>query len=197
MKNLSRMSNGLQKFATRQYMLPLFILFLLILAVMEFSPISTRALKILGGGKGMLDMQFGYSQSLFSSHLTTLGETGRLLYTRLLGVDVLLVLTMMALQSLLITVLVQKNGLAPRWKVLNLLPFVRALFDILENGLLFILIQAFPTQLPVLTTAASSATVLKWIVFVLMMVVTFSLGALLSTQNIRAQMKLKIARKES
>lgn len=78
-------SNAMQRFANKKFIIPLFVLLVLILTMMEGGPFSSLKLEELSGGMGMLDMQFGYNRLQVNNMLDSIGTTGRQLYVKLLG----------------------------------------------------------------------------------------------------------------
>ena len=89
MKYVHTVSSKMERLAVRTYIIPLVILLVLILSVMQFGPDSSVKLTKLSGGIGMLDMKFGYSQSLVRLMMENLGAAGRQLYIRILCMDFL------------------------------------------------------------------------------------------------------------
>jgi hypothetical protein len=186
MNKLFQLSNVMNKFVTRYVVIPVVLLLVGVLVIMEVSPIGSVRLKALNDGLGMLDMlRFGYSQSLVYAMLAQIGPAGRLLYSRLLGVDFVFALVYMTFQSLMITNLMRRAKIKGNWRLLNLLPFLRSALDMLENCALLGLIFFFPLQLPWLVVVSSTLTVLKWAVYTLVLLTLFSLGALTTINNFK------------
>ena len=184
MKTLDLISGGMMRYANRRYILPLLFLLILILIFMERGPFGSGAIKSLSGGEGTLDMTFGYSASQAHGLITRIGNEGRQIYTKLLGLDFLFAAVYMALQSLLITALIKKANLPTRFEKLNLLPFLRSALDVVENCLLLSLIASFPTFKPAVAMIASAITVVKLVLNYLYIAVVFFLGALTSNRAI-------------
>jgi hypothetical protein len=196
METLTRLSNSLQKYTTRYYIIPLVILFAILAVTMERSPIGTLRLKALSGGAGMLDMlQFGYSETTAYGVLAQIGPAGRTLYAQLLGLDVVFAIVYMLMQSVLLTNLLRRANVTGHWRLLNLLPWLRSGLDLLENGALFGLLSSFPARLSALVFVASTLTQLKWLVYGVVIVLLLALGVWTSMRTHQPQNKLQKAGK--
>jgi hypothetical protein len=196
MNRLLDFSNGLQRFTTRRYILPLFVLLVIVLAFMEVSPIGSARLKALSGGTGMLDMEFGYSPAQVYGFLDRIGDAGQQIYKVLLGLDYLFAVVFMLLQALLITNLLQRAGINHSGlQLLNLLPFVRSALDALENCFLLAILFQYPAQFPALVAASSALTISKLVVHRMIIVLTFSLGAWISTRTLLLKNKVQVGGK--
>lgn len=195
MRRLYKISEGMQRFANRKYMIPLAVVFIIILVLMEISPISSSRLEQISGGRGMLDMQFGYSPAQTYTLLNDLGLEGRQVYTGLLGLDFAFAVVFMLLQSLLFTNLLNRVGASPALKLINLLPFVRSALDMLENICLLALLFNHPNQLQGLVGLASTITMLKWIVYRAVIAIALILGVITTTKNFLPKNKIQLGSK--
>jgi len=196
METLTRISNSLQKYTTRYYIIPLVILFAFLAITIDRGPAGNTRLKELSAGLGMLDMQrLGYSEAVAYGMLAQIGAAGRALYTRLLGLDFVFAIVYMLMQSVLLTNLLHRANVTGRWKLLNLLPWLRSGLDILENCTLLGLIFSFPARLTGLVYLASTLTLLKWLVYVIVIALLFTLGAWTSMHSHHPQNKLQKAEK--
>lgn len=171
-------SNAMQRFANKKYIISVFLLFVLVITVMEIGPVGSIKLKELSGGTGMLDMQFGYSRLQVNNMLDTIGAAGRQLYAKLLGLDFIFAVVFMLLQSLLITALLRKAEVGGKFLILNMLPFFRSALDMTENIFILLLLFYYPVQLPVVVSIASTITSLKWIVYIAIIALLLALGSL-------------------
>lgn len=152
------------------------------LVVMEASPFGKEALKIASGGRGMLDMRFAYNAEYVSGMFTALGTEGRILYARLLALDVAFAFAFMAFQSLVLSALIRRTGITGNARCLNLLPALRSALDLAENALLLALLALFPgtagsTAFIALVLVASAVTSVKWIVYYAVIAALLILGA--------------------
>lgn len=191
MKVLMNISKALQRYANLKYILITLGIFIAVIAFMEAGPTSSRELKTLSGGTGMLDMLFGYSQQKAYSMLDSIGEHGRFVYTALLGIDFVFAVAFMFFQSLIITSLMRRVGLLERFGILNLLPFLRSGLDMLENFILLAMIFCYPVRLPAAAALASVFTVSKWVVYYALIALLFILGAVLTHQNLFSKKKTR------
>ena len=164
MKSLDAISGKIERLAVRKYVIPLVILLVLILSVMQVGPYSLAKLTEASDGVGMLDMKFGYGDTLVYRIMENLGDAGRQLYIRILYIDFLFVIVFMLLQAILISVLLSDAKVGEIGHMLVLLPFVRSVFDILENSLLLAILTRYPLHNAGLIFPASLMTMLKWIV---------------------------------
>lgn len=191
MKFLLKVSNSIQRFANKKYIITLFIMFLVIIVIMGKSPVSSSALKRLNAGIGMLDMQFGYSQLQVYNMLEIIGIKGQQHYSEFLGIDFVFAVVFMLLQALLITLLLKKAEVDGKFVILNLLPFVRSVMDIIENCLILTIIFNYPVKLPLIVELSSAVTMLKWIIYSVILALLFLLGALITFKSINTKIRLK------
>lgn len=178
MKMFRTLSRSIQPYANTRYILPVLGVFVMVLVVLELSPIGAVRLAAISGGQGMLDMQFGYSAGQAYAMFAEIGETGRQLYVRLLGLDGLFTVVYMVLQALLITALMRKTRVPEQWITLNLLPLVRCVLDIVENILLCYVLIRYPAQYHGLVAACSWVTSIKLALHYGYIGIMFLLGAL-------------------
>lgn len=186
MNFLKGVSDGIRKQATGRNIIALLIIFIIVLALMEAGPASSGKLKEVNEGMGMLDMQFGYNLVQVYGMLDRIGEEGRSIYAGLLGMDYIFAVVFMLLQSLMMTVLLDKTGLIRRWSMLNLLPFARSALDIMENCLILTMLWGYPSVYPVVAGLSSGVTVLKWIIYYGIIGILFMLGAMTTRSSIRS-----------
>lgn len=184
-----KLSNRLKRFSNRYYIIPLLVLLAIIVVLLDAHPSGTPGLKELSGGAGTLDGYFGYTVRQAYDLLGTIGPVGRGLYQRYLCLDWLLAVVFMLLHSLVITALLRMSKADGRWQWLNLLPFVRSAFDIVENGLLLALLLNYPARLPFIAWAADVATVSKWVVFYFAVAATLILCTLACHEFFLKRMK--------
>lgn len=189
MNVLNNISNEIKRFANKKYIIPALVLFIIMLVLMERSPIGSIELKELNAGIGMLDMQFGYSPILAYNMFEQIGSTGRELYSKLLGLDFIFSVVYMVLQSLLITALMRKTSLSARWGKLNLLPFARTVLDFAENGLLLFLLASFPAKHMATVEISSVITIVKLVINYGYIAIVFTMGALTTRQSVLSKIQ--------
>ena len=169
-------SNYMQKYANKKFVLPLFMMFVVLLTIMQKISTSSPLLKT-----GTLDMQYsGYNQTIVYSMLDSMGITGRQLYIWLLGVDVLFIFVFTLLLSLMLTVLTRKARLRESFKLINMLPFVRGILDVVENCMILAILLNYPFKLPVIVAISSVVTVSKFIVLAATSILLLGLGVLIA-----------------
>ncbi len=182
MKLLNRLSDRAYSFASKQTGFFLLFLLVVILITMQF---GTNGMKKFDSAAELLDMyKFGYSVTAVYGLLTRLTATGRLIYIQQLGIDILFAVVFALFQSMMISSLIKRSEADERLRILNLLPFLRSLLDLVENALLLSIIFQFPVENPGLVTTASSVTMAKWIIYYLVMAVLFSLGFYLTSKSL-------------
>lgn len=124
--------------------------------------VGAEKLKELTDGIGMLDMEFWYSPAKALATIDALGSEGREFYGWLLVLDFAVIIAFGLMQSAFTTYLLQKLSVPERWLRLNLLPFIRGGFDVVENCCLLLLVLRFPAPLTGVARIAVIATSLKW-----------------------------------
>ena len=136
----------------------------------------------------LLDTLFFYTPDEAYKLISAYGETGRDHYRRfLLTADILWPITYTLFFSLLISWLAQRrlkhNG---PLQALCLVPFAAFLFDLLENGSIFIMLSHYPAELTGLAFFAAISTMLKWVSVAVSVVLIAALGALYAARLIPA-----------
>lgn len=184
MKLTCIISDSMGRYAKTRYIILSLALVASIIVFMEQGPCGIAKLRVLSGGTGMLDMMFGYSPPMVHRLLEKVGSAGRHLYTRLLLLDFAFAIAYTALQSLLITALVRKASMDGLWKRFNLLPFVRSLLDLVENGILLFILNSFPVYPSTIVRIAAVITIIKLTLNYAYMVLVFFLGALTTRRSI-------------
>lgn len=191
MKKVIRMLSKFELIATKKYITPICISLAIILIFMEKGPFGTAKLRQLSGGKGMLDMEFGYSVSQVYSMLEVIGSNGQQIYIKLLCLDFLFMIFYVLFQSLIIAALIKKAGLNDYFKIVNILPFLRSALDIIENFLLLKILLGYPLKMPVLVNISSIITISKLILNIIIVGFIVLLGILVIKQNIVSKIKIQ------
>lgn len=192
MKWLNRLSDRAYSCASKQTGFFLLFLLVVILITMQF---GTNGMKKFDPTAELLDMsKLGYSVTMVYGLLSRLGATGRLIYIQQLGIDILFAVVFALFQSVMISSLIKRSKADERLKILNLLPFLRSLLDLGENGLLLSILFQFPLENSITVTAASTVTIAKWIIYYLVMAVLFSLGLYLTSKSLpKGKLSLKVS----
>lgn len=191
MKKVIRALSKFELIATKKYITPVCITLAIILIFMEKGPFGTTKLRQLSGGKGMLDMEFGYSISQVYSMLDVIGNNGQQLYIKLLCLDFLFMIFYVLFQSLIIAALIKKAGLNDYFKIVNILPFLRSALDIIENFLLLKILLGYPLKMPALVNISSIITISKLILNIIIIGFIVLLGILVIKQNIASKVKMQ------
>jgi hypothetical protein len=190
LKNLSRL---MAQYTRARNFFASLVLFILITGVMEVCPFGSVHLRSINNGVGMLDMlSGGYSPALVYNMFEQIGAAGRVGYAQLLGLDVLFALIYMCLLSLALTALLRWSGVKNAGLGLNLLPVLRSGLDLLENALLLTLLFSYPARLDPLVTLASSVTVVKWVVYIIILVLIAALSLYGSIKAILARIQSRV-----
>jgi len=114
-------------------------------------------------GVSKLDMRFRYNANDVYQLFEILGIAGRSLYIKFLCIDFIFITSFAVVQNYLLKWAMGKAMLNSRWRFLLHLSYFRALFDVMENISILILLTKFPTELPWLVIVSSFATSLKLI----------------------------------
>ncbi|MCD6332410.1 MAG: hypothetical protein J7L89_03970 [Bacteroidales bacterium] len=137
------------------------ILLLILQAVAMFLmqgpfPFSMKAIKEVSGGYGVLDTRFSYSPETAYEYFDHYGVEGRTKYDPFQLIDLFYPLA----YSLFLSCLLFLSF--PKKKIIWLIPLVAALFDYIENGLLYLTNHHFPDINPTLIHYSSFCTSAKW-----------------------------------
>ncbi|AZV57871.1 hypothetical protein [Clostridium sp. AWRP] len=146
------------------YIIRLLVILVLVSALVIMRKIETGFL-IYSNGANVLDMRFGYSASDVFQLFTTLGAEGRSIYVKYLLDDFIFTVVFAIVQNYILKFIMGKAVLNSKWHVLLYIAYLRAFFDVIENIIILILLNSFPSMLLSLITAASSVTRLKFIVY--------------------------------
>lgn len=183
MNLFSRISAFFMRNARMGTILPALALLVLVLAVMETRPLGKPALLEASGGQGMLDMEFGYGADTAYGLFERLGEAGRGVYARLLGVDFAFAAVFAVLQALMLSSLLRRANAPEALHRLNLLPFLRSALDVAENLALIALMGSFPERTEIGAAAAGLLTSAKWIVYYAVLASLLVLGTASAIQK--------------
>jgi hypothetical protein len=161
----------LESISRRRVLAGLMILFT-ILGMIVFPSVSAR-LGELSGGTRMIDMETSYTPNQVFKMVATYGDQGRSLYLlTICTADLLFPLNYSLLFALLIIATYRRAFPHGRMvRLMYLAPFITAIFDLLENTGLVILLASYPQQWVLVAQIAGLFTTLKWA----FMVITFVL----------------------
>ncbi len=129
---------------------------------LSHGPVSNLTLRQLSGGDGLLDLRPFYSADTAYVSLQHFGESGRALYLRFLGADLVFLLAYgLGLSMVLSRLLAAQTRDRSPWRLLGLLPLAIAMADLLEDGSIFAMLLAYPQPLPGIGTVAGIMTATK------------------------------------
>lgn len=134
-----------------------------------------------------LDMRYGgYSLSDIYSRLHDVELAGRQAYVQFLWIDFIFIIVFAILVSLIFSALARKAGLGKK-TIVNLLPFLRGILDMIENILILTLISRYPSQLHAVAAVASFVTVSKFVVLGVVMATLVWLGVVAIMFQIKSE----------
>ncbi len=154
----------LLKFYTSRWAL-VFSLIAMVACGLGFSELQMRL------GANIIDvLRGGYDADMVQERFLIYGEAGRALYARAaLSLDVVYPLA----YSTFFACLIVMGAVSSRARYLVILPIVVALLDLGENISIYLLLTNFPDITDAQVVRASSLTVAKWWMVVLMLLVAF------------------------
>jgi hypothetical protein len=113
--------------------------------------------------RGLMDLSFGFTSEKGYSIIESYGENGRKVYLFVESfVDILYPITYTIAFILLVSFLFKKNGWNQKLAVLNILPILGMLFDMLENFGIIQMLRNFPEKVDFWATFASNSGLVKW-----------------------------------
>jgi hypothetical protein len=143
---------------------PLSVIIFLVFAVFLLAmQVNERSFQDFCDGASSLDMRFHYSSSDVYQLFDALGVPGRLIYTRILLIDFAFIASFALVQNMIIKSIMGKELLKTGFRRLTALSYLRGFADVIENIILLILLNNFPSSLPQLVTFSSAITALKFI----------------------------------
>ena len=179
---IKTISNYLQKISSGWLVLSTILIMFLFMSLVLPNQ-AKKSLKQTGSSIAP-DTSFFYTPDDLFQIAEEYGPDGRLAYIKARwSFDLIFPLVYTAFLAIGISWLSMKLGSwDERWKIANLVPMLGGVFDYLENGAASIYMAAFPKQIPGLAWAASTFTLLKWVLICLAFLVYLLFGiAALST----------------
>ncbi len=127
-------------------------------------PRGGAQLKSTSGGVGPIDTLFFYTPDRVYDMIAAYGEAGRAMYrTSALTADLIYPIAYSLFLGLAITWCFGRLPAGWRWgQRLNVLPFGAALFDVLENVSVAIMLSVHPARPALLAWMATAFTMTKW-----------------------------------
>lgn len=159
--------NGLKKLGTAKGIIITLIILGLISFFINSNIIGMGKLYEITDGVGILDMKFSYTADEAYSLFDALGADGRsFCLTRISPLDMIYpaayTMFFIALLAFIIKKIFPKNN---KMMVLSLIPIVGGLFDYLENIMVIIMLNNYPTLLTGIVHTANVFTIIKWTSF--------------------------------
>lgn len=108
-----------------------------------------------------LDMKFGYTANDVYSALKMLGSSGRKILLHYFFTDYIFILCYRAIQICLYKLLLGERLKMTRLRHLNIIPYVRGAFDIVENAFFIFLVIQMPEEYPMAVPVMSYVTQIK------------------------------------
>jgi len=147
------------------------LLTLAFLILFWLTPLGAPALRKIGHGKPSPDLTFGYRPDETYELIDSYGARGIAHWRRLLLLDLVFPATYALFLALVMDRWVHWAGAGPGWRGLAMAcPIVSACADYAENLLLLRVLAALPRRHPVMVSAASLFTRIKFAAFVLTLV---------------------------
>lgn len=110
-----------------------------------------------------LDMKFGYTANDVYSALRMLGSSGRKILLHYFFTDYIFILCYGAIQICIFKWVLGERFKRTRLKYLNIIPYMRGAFDIVENSLFIFLVMQIPKEHPMIVPGMSFVTQIKLI----------------------------------
>ena len=154
----------LGKMARWYWLMLLFVIQLIFLwAFRGLFPNSVEKIQQLTNGRGLPDAEIYYTYHQLFQLFDSYGEAGRKIYLQLQVID----MVYPVVYSLLLAGILMALYKQSRFEHVVFIPFIAAVFDYTENILLRSSLLAFPAMDDTLVQIAAIATLLKWSLLVL------------------------------
>lgn len=114
--------------------------------------------------RGLMDLSFGFTPEKGYSIIESYGEKGREVYLLVESlIDIIYPIVYTIAFILLISFLFKKNAWSNgKWAILNILPLLGMIFDMLENFGIVQMLRAFPEKVDFWAKFASNSGLIKW-----------------------------------
>jgi len=176
---MKTIENFMHKITLRTVVISI-IVFLAAFMLINGSLIGTAKLMQVTGGVGNLDVEFGYTVDEAYDLFERLGPEGRSFNLRyIIPMDILFPLTLAFFFVCIIAYLLERINSSTRRCTLFILPVAGVFFDWIENICITIMLLHYPDRLPIVCKLGSMATMLKFfIVIVNILLITVLLAVL-------------------
>lgn len=140
----------------------MFIILLFFVSLMAMK-VYENIFQTYSNGAGTLDMKLSYNGSDIYQLFQSLGAGGRKVYIQIWCVDIVFIFCFALIQNYLLKWIMGKEMLNGKWRFVLSVPYLRALFDMAEDIMLFILLINFPSEFIRLGTISGVITSIKFI----------------------------------
>lgn len=134
--------------------------FIICLIIMYMTDHGIRGIQAFDNTFRLLDMRFHYNSNTVSQTCEQIGEVGRIAYQKYLILDFIFIVCFFIIMLSLSHTLIRSKHVK---SILYIVCGLRALFDIVENILLFHILSQYPIFNATLATICSYITSLKFI----------------------------------
>ncbi|GAB3505053.1 hypothetical protein GCM10027341_36080 [Spirosoma knui] len=152
----------------------------LLVAMLLYVPFPAYILRTLeanmnalaGQTLGPIDLLIGYDPAKIQQMVAAYGPEGRAIYAQgELTADIAYPFIYTLLFCLILSLLF-RSRLYTSFQLINIVPLIALLFDLLENGCIIYLLKAYPTSSDLIASLCSVFTNLKWAAFLLVVGLT-------------------------
>lgn len=150
-----------------------------------------KHMEAITGGVGMIDMNWFNSPNEIIDYLRTIGDQGRRAYMLVLCMDCILIASLFSFSGSLIYRSLKSIGISESYAWLIYIPFLRAVFDILETLALMLNTLLYPKANYFFISLASVSTPFKWIFMVAMLAIILILLGVRNYKKIKSN-KVKV-----
>lgn len=180
------MNNLIEKMTAKKVAIIMGI-FIIVLWLIDYSPVGVARLLEITGGVGILDMETRYSADFAYNWLEAMGEAGRSFHlTRIMPLDIIFPPCLALMQFGVIAILM-KYATKPgaRIRSFAIAPAFYMVLDWLENIGITTMLMTFPSRLDTLAVATGWVTSVKKTVILVDIILIVVLLILLVVKNIR------------
>ncbi len=149
-------------FLKKLYIGRMFIILFFLVSLMVMK-IYENIFQTYSNGAGTLDMRLSYNGSDIYQLFESLGTGGRKVYIQIWCVDAVFIVCFALIQNYLIKWIMGKEMLNSKWRFVLSVPYLRALFDLVEDIMLFILLINFPSKFIRLGKISGVITSIKFV----------------------------------
>ena len=162
------------------------VVFIAMMIIVRGSGLGNAKLTEIGGGSGMIDLEYGYTAEKAYSMIEDYGAEGRTFYLRrVIPADIVFGLSYLLCFTLLIRYLLQSLDVRPKARTLYALPVLMLAFDWAENSCVAVMLRKFPETLTGLCAVSNWMTIWKFVFTLGTAVVILTLGAMAAVRHFK------------